>query len=92
MFKISKDAESSIYHFYTTVINSIHCDLTFSYSTRKWNTSNCRSTLMAGPPDVMKKETIVFNLISNIQEIDVKSVQLLIITTTSGEQVQFARY
>jgi heat shock protein HslJ len=50
------------------------------------------STMMAGPPEQMKKESVVSNLISGIQRLEVQGGQQLIIQTNDGQQVQLERY
>jgi hypothetical protein len=90
-FELKKQNEN-IYDLYTHVVNSMNCSLEHNPSNNQWKASGVLSTRMGGPPDLMRKESVVGELISNIQSLDVQGEQELIIQTNNGEQVLLERF
>jgi len=50
------------------------------------------STRKGGPPELMKKEGVVHQLISGIHRLEVQGQEQLIIHTESGEQIRLERF
>ena len=92
-FKIKrKDQGQHGYDLYTSVVNSLNCSLEYNPITNEWKTTGYISTLMSGSPEEMEKESVLNNLISDIQNLKVQGEHHLIIETDGGEQVQLERY
>ncbi|UJR20432.1 hypothetical protein I4U23_023563 [Adineta vaga] len=87
-----QDGSQHMYHLYARVVNNLSCRLEFTSSLNEWKPSHVMSTMMAGPPEEMEKETVVSGLISNIQRLNVQGQGQLIIQTKNGEQVRLERF
>jgi heat shock protein HslJ len=70
----------------------MNCTLEYNSSNNQVKVSPIMSTLMAGPPEQMKKEHVVSQLISGIQSFEVQDEQNLIVQTNNGQQVQLERF
>jgi hypothetical protein len=92
-FEIKRqDNNENAYRLHTRVINNLNTSLEYNPSTKQWKSSHGASTLMAGPPELMQKETVVNSLISGIQKLEVQGDQQLLLKTNNGEQVRLERF
>ncbi len=90
-FEIKKQNQNS-YRLHSRVVNNLNCTLEYNPSNNQVKVSPIMSTLMAGPPEQMKKENVVNQLISGIQSLEVQGEQNLIVQTNNGQQVQLERF
>jgi len=90
-FKIEKQNQNT-YSLNSRVVNHLNCSLEHNLTNNEWKVSPVISTMMAGPPEAMNKESVVNKLISNIQQLDVQGEQQLVIQTNNGQQVQLERF
>ncbi|CAF2482011.1 unnamed protein product [Rotaria sp. Silwood2] len=92
-FNISHDDETTnLYRLNAHVVNSLFCPLEHNPISNEWTLAGAvGSTLMLGPPEEMKKENIIGDLISRIQNLEVEGGQHLVITTNNGEQIRLER-
>jgi len=88
----SRDGSQQAYHLHARVVNNLNCSLEYNPSSNVWKPSHVMSTMMAGPPEEMRKESVVSSLISGIQHLDVQGQGQLVIQTNSGEQVRLERF
>ncbi|CAF4148039.1 unnamed protein product [Rotaria sordida] len=70
----------------------MNCSLQHDSTSNQWKSSPVVSTMMMGPPEDMKKEGLIGNLISDIQRLEVPDQQHLIIRTNNGIQAQLERF
>ena len=73
-------------------MNNLNCTLEHNPSNNQVQVSPIISTMMAGPPEQMQKETAVNQLISGIQSLEVQGEQQLVLQTNNGQQVQLERF
>ncbi|CAF1440667.1 unnamed protein product [Rotaria sordida] len=87
-----KHENQNTYHLHARVVNSMNCSLQHDSTSNQWKSSPVVSTMMMGPPEDMKKEGLIGNLISDIQRLEVPDQQHLIIRTNNGIQAQLERF
>ncbi len=88
----SRDGSQHAYHLHARVVNNLNCSLEYNPSSKVWQPSHVMSTMMAGPPEEMRKESVVSSLISGIKHLEVQGQGQLVIQTNSGEQVRLERF
>jgi hypothetical protein len=81
-----------LYHLHTHVVNHLNCNLERNSTTKEWKPSHVMSTMMAGSPEEMNKESVISTLISGIKRLDVQGQQQLTIQTNGGEQIRLDRF
>jgi hypothetical protein len=86
------DQDKNMYGLHSRVVNSLNCTLQHDPTTNQWKASSVMSTLTAGPPEQMKIEQILTNLISKIQNLKVQDDSQLVIETNDGEQVRLESF
>lgn len=84
--------DQNTYNLHAHVINSLNCHLEYNPVSNQWKTSGIMTTLMAGPPEEMQKESLISDLISGIQRVDTSGPQNLLIQTNNGEQARLERF
>ncbi|CAF2522283.1 unnamed protein product [Rotaria sp. Silwood2] len=87
-----KSENPNMYRLHAHVVNSMNCCLEYNPENNQWKSSPLMATMMMGPPEAMKKENLVGNLISNIQHLEIQGQQHLVIKTNNGEQARLERY
>ncbi|CAF3815336.1 unnamed protein product [Rotaria sp. Silwood1] len=92
-FDINADDQTpNMYRLNTRVVNSMFCSLEHDTANDQWTLAGgVGATMMMGPPEEMKKEDIINDLISNIQNLQVEGGQALVIRTKNGEEVRLQR-
>ncbi|CAF4636131.1 unnamed protein product, partial [Rotaria magnacalcarata] len=55
-------------------------------------TSAIMSTLMAGPPEEMHKESLISSFISGIYRVETQGQHQLVIQTNNGDQARLERF
>ncbi|CAF3360482.1 unnamed protein product [Rotaria sp. Silwood2] len=89
-FKISNESPNK-YRLYAHVVNGMNCTLEYNPENNEWKTSPLMSTLMAGPPEKMKKESFISDLISHINFVQTEDEQYLIIQTNDSATARLER-
>ncbi len=87
-----KNENENTYRLHSRVVNGLNCSLQYNPTNNQWKASHVISTMMAGPPEMMNKESVINQLISGIQRLDAQGQQQLVIQTNNGQQVQLERY
>ena len=90
-FEIKKQSPNT-YRLHSRVVNNMSCTLEHNPANNQVKVSPVMSTLMAGPPEQMKKEDVVNKFLSGIQSLEVQGGQNLILQTNNGQQVQLERF
>lgn len=87
-----KRGNQQTYRLHSRVVNNLNCTLEYNSSNNEVKVSPIMSTLMAGPPAQMNKESAVSKLISGMQSLTSQGDQQLILRTNDGQQVQLDRF
>ncbi|CAF1337441.1 unnamed protein product [Rotaria sp. Silwood1] len=92
-FDISSDDQTpNMYRLNTRVVNGMFCSLQHDPTSNQWTLVGAvGATMMMGPPEKMEKENIIGDLMSNIQNLQVKSGEVLVIQTKNGDEVRLQR-
>jgi len=87
-----KKQDQNTYRLHSRVVNNLNCTLEHNPSNNQVKVYPIMSTKMAGPPEQMKKENVVSQLISSTQALEVQGEQQLVLQTNNGQQVQLERF
>ncbi|CAF1405607.1 unnamed protein product [Rotaria sordida] len=92
-FSISHDYEKpNSYRLNAHIVNNLFCPLEYNPTSNEWTLAGgVGTTLMLGPLEEMKKENVISDLISCIQNLKVEGGQHLVIKTDNGEQIRLER-
>ena len=90
-FHIKNQGQNN-YSLHTRVVNSMNCTLKHNPTNNECKASPVMSTMMAGSPDEMRRESLVGSLISDIQSVNVQGQQQLVIQTKNGQQASLERF
>lgn len=90
-FEITKENENT-HGLQTRVCNRLFCTFEHDPSNNEVKMFPVMSTMMGGPPEEMKKERTVNELISAIQNLTTQGEQQLLVQTNDDQQIQFERF
>ncbi|CAF1274658.1 unnamed protein product [Rotaria magnacalcarata] len=90
-FEIANENENR-FSLHARVINSLNCHLQYNPANNQWKTSAIMSTLMAGPPEEMHKESLISSFISGIYRVETQGQHQLVIQTNNGDQARLERF